>query len=492
VNQEALIKAIESQVSAIELLVTKGDPEKMKEIAELRKKAAAAGPTGPGSLFGAGGIFSTAGIEGDVLTAHIRPLAGLVRLLQRFPSVLEQPRFATITGVTAESGSNPSNPCDDAPSGFLKGCNLTAQFGRIPKDTQTIEFDRVMRQLHGGINTDLSLRGMLLGMGDLNPAGLSEADVLNIYTMSEMVTAAILAERTLSTMVWQGSPANNVGSGYMEFPGLDNQIATGQVDADTNQACPAMDSDVKDFTYNNVAGNNPSIHNYLSQLEWYVRWNADRMGLEPAAFVVAMRQDLWFVLSEIWPCQYNTNRCANAAVNAAGNSLLTIDGNVNRATTDQMRQSMTIDINGRNYPVVTDTGIFEHNNINNANLAAGQYASPIYFIPLTIVGGFPVTYLEHVDYRRGAQDVNLLRGTETFWTDRGLYSWAAEFQKWCYKLTLKIEPRIVLRTPQLAGRIDNVMYDPLQHLRDPDPDSPYHFDGGVSLRPTPSTYAVWR
>ena len=72
-----------------------------------------------------------------------------------------------------------------------------------------------------------------------------------------------------------------------------------------------------------------------------------------------------------------------------------------------------------------------------------------------------------------------------------MWSWAIENLNWCFKLKLKTEQRVVLRTPQLAGRIDNVRYTPLQHLREPQPTSPYWSDGGVSLRQTTTDYAVW-
>jgi len=111
---------------------------------------------------------------------------------------------------------------------------------------------------------------------------------------------------------------------------------------------------------------------------------------------------------------------------------------------------------------------------------------------LTIQGNFPVTYIEHVDYRAWRDDVSLLRGTEEFWTDDGKFSWAIEHVKWCYKLSLKTEQRVILRTPQLAGRIDNVLYQPLQHLRSFDPSSEYFADGGVSLRADDQTFAVWK
>lgn len=115
-------------------------------------------------------------------------------------------------------------------------------------------------------------------------------------------------------------------------------------------------------------------------------------------------------------------------------------------------------------------------------------------VPLTITGGFPVLYREYVDYRQAAPDINLLRGNEMFfWTDQGVYSWAIEQIKWCYKLTLKTEQRIILRTPQLAGKIDNVLYTPMQHLRDADPDSPYWVNGGISATSAIGTpVAIWR
>jgi hypothetical protein len=160
---------------------------------------------------------------------------------------------------------------------------------------------------------------------------------------------------------------------------------------------------------------------------------------------------------------------------------------------DDMRNRKKITVNGTEYDVVLDTGIFEHNNVNNGNLAPGQYASSIFFLPLTIQGNFPVLYREHVDYRDSIATANtsLLRGMNTFWTDDGIYSWAYEEEKWCYKLAGKTEQRVVLRTPWLAGKIQHVLYTPLQHLRDADPSSPYWLNGGVSARTHTRGYAVW-
>lgn len=432
-------------------------------------------------LHGSGGVFQGPGLERDVITAHVRP-HGLASQLPLIPSVSEDPRFASFTGVTDDQGDAATNACDDAQTGYIKGCNLTARFGMVRRDTNTIEMDKVMLKVNRGDFTDLILRGRVLGMTDLYPSGMNEAQILNVITMAEMISVAVRTERELTRQLWQG-----VVAVANEFPGLDVQIATGQVDADTSSACPSLDSDVKNYNYAALGAN---IVTYLSQLEWYLRYNARTMGLEPVQWAVVMRPDLWFELTQIWPCAYHTTKCSPAVDT---NSTVYLDGRENTTERDLMRNGMYIDINGRRYPVIEDVGIFEHNSTNNANLIPGQYASTIYFVPLTIQGGFPVTYREYVDYRRAAPDVNLLRGLEDFfWTDNGVWSWAVEQIKWCYKMALKSEQRVILRTPQLAGRIDAVMYEPLQHLREADPASPYHFDGGTSVRDGISApNAVW-
>jgi len=453
----------------------------------MHTKAPASGPTYT-ELHGDGSLFGSQSIERDVISAHIRP-QGLASQLPLLPTVMENPRFASITGYTDTTGSEPTNPCDDAPAGYVKGCNLTAQFGRLKRDTQTIEIDKVPLRRNRGDFTDLMLRGRVLGLSGLTPNGMTESDILNVVTKSEMVIASVNAERSLVTQMWQGTPTNNTaGGGYKEFPGLDSQIATGQVDADTNTACPALDADIKDFAYDAVDGTGRDIVEYLSMLEYYLRFNARRMGLDPVQWAVVMTPGLWFELSSVWPCSYLSHRCQTDT----GSNPIVINDNVNTSMRDAMRNGMYIDINGNRYPVVEDDGINEATNVTNGNLALGEYASSIYMVPLTITGGFPVVYREHVDYRQTAPDVRLLRGREDFWTDDGIYYWAIEQDNFCYKLTMKTEQRIVLRTPQLAGKIQNVKYSPLQHLRSFDPDSPYFADGGVSVRGDETTYAVWK
>jgi len=443
------------------------------------------------TLHGPGGIFSTFGLDREILTAHIQP-EGIASVLPIKSSMDTDPRYGTITGITGSVGAQPTNACDAAPHAYMKGCNQTARFGRIRYDTNTIEFDEVIKRYNRGDFMDLQMLGSLLDNDQaklgLVPGGLTGGDLLNIVTLSEMLVAGVQMQRELTHQMWQGTTA--VAN---EFPGLDVQIATGQMDADRpGTLCPALDADVKDFEYADVCGTVRDIVEYMGMLAWYLQFNARRMRLNPAKWVIAVTPNLWYELSACWPCRYLTNRCQDFA----GTQVAVINDENNTSLRDKLRTDMYLPINGVNYPVIIDDGIFEHDHTNNpSNLVAGEFASSIYFVPKTVLGNFPATYREYLNYRSPVA----LAATKPFvgfrrpdfWSDNGIFSWAYDGQLWCFLLGLKTEQRVILRTPQLSGRIDHVKYTPLQHLRSPDPASDYFDDGGVSLREGRASYSVW-
>lgn len=472
---------------------TYNNQEKGEKIGQLVQKVAAGTMTAQ-NMHGLGGTFSTFGLNRDIINTHVQAV-GLARELPILPTIEEDPRYGALTGFSDDIGNEPAEPCDDAPTGFLKACNLTAQFGRVARATDTIEMDAVGLKINRGEFTDLRLRGLDFGdssQAGLMPRGLTPAQIVNQTTMAEAVSVGVRLNRELNRQIWVGSPANNnAGGGFAEFPGLDNQITTGQVDADSGIACQSMDSDIKDFNYQDVAaGGNNDIVQFISMLEYFIWSLAEDTGMMPARWAFVMRPQLWHELSRVWPIIYNTDRVAIALANAA-NARVTLDGRGNIEQRDRMRNTMEIAVNGRVYPVIKDNSINEQNNENDANLPAGSFASSIYMIPLAVQSNFRVLFRQYKNYSAITPEFNMMRGKQNFWTDGGIFSWAVENNKWCIKMTAKTEQRIVLLTPQLAGRIDNVRYDPLQHLRDPNPDSPYFVDGGVSIRAVPAKNAVW-
>lgn len=443
---------------------------------------------GDGSLFG-----SVCGLERDIISAHIRPV-GIASVLPLLPSVSEDPRYGILTGFSDDIGEEPVNPCDPAPTGYMKAGNLTSRFGRLVRDTETIDIDKVMLQRNRGDFTDLVLRGRVLGLTDLVPSRIDETQMLNIVTAAEMVNVGVRIERKLSRILWTGSLANNTaGGGYKESPGLEYQVATGHVDADTNVAMPAADSYVDSFGYNLLGGPTRDIVEHVSMMEYTLRYKATRQGLDPVTWVFVMRPEMWFELSAVWPCSYLTHRCGDSD----GNAVAVINDDTNVRMRDEMRNGNFIIVNGNRYPVIVDDGLSEQTNVTTpGSIAAGQFASSIYMLPLTITGGFPVLYREYLDYRAStvSQNIALLNGKERFWTDDGVYMWVYEQNRWCYLLSVKTEQRVVLRTPQLAGVINDVLVTPLRHLPSSDPSSVYWQDGGVSLRSdTMNNFsAVWK
>ena len=184
---EQFLKAYEQQTELLKMMVTK-DPANLTTATPLH---------GVGNIFGCG-------VELDVLTAHIRP-RGIASVLTAVPTLSEDPTYSTITGYTTTTGAELtlSNVCYDAPAGYMKNCNLTARFGLIRRDTQTIDVLEVIRRVNRGDFTDLRLHGSVLGLQGFSPSGLNQSQILNIFTMSEMVGVGVQTERQLITGIWQ-------------------------------------------------------------------------------------------------------------------------------------------------------------------------------------------------------------------------------------------------------------------------------------------------
>jgi len=247
---------------------------------------------------------------------------------------------------------------------------------------------------------------------------------------------------------------------------------------------------VVDFNYNLVDGTALDIVYNLSSIEYYLHEKARRQKMLPGSWAIVMRPELWFKLSAVWPCLYLTHRCNNSG----GTNVVTVNDDTGVRLTQQMRDNEQIVINGRTLPVITDDGIFEHTNINNANVPAGHYASSIFFVPLKVRGNFPATYWEYIDYTDIPRQIAPLgRGSShiPFWTDGARFLWTMDYKRTCFDLQVSTEPRIVLRTPHLAAKLQHVLYAPMKHLDSPYPSSPYWLDGGVSTRTIPSGYSVW-
>lgn len=455
---------------------------------------------------GPGGLWGVAGIERDIISTRVEPrsLAGMIPA--RGTNNIN-PLYPFITGFQAPTGTNPATPCDDPmTAGPIKNCLTTAAFGRYTYKTREIDATRMGQIINRGEFQDLYVVNEPLfdasQGGDLTqpqiPAGKMAVYNEMLVRMTEL---GVAFQNKLIQQVWQGNPTNNnSGGGYAEFPGLDILIATGHKDAQSGVTCPSLDSYIRDLNYARVDANGQTLINELTYAYRYIKHNADRMNMMPVQWVIAMREELFYEVSQVWACSYATYRCNNTNM-ALTQAEMFVNSTDVIELRDQMRNGQFLIIDGQHVPVVFDDGIHEDSNTNNSKVTSGCFASDIYFIPLTARGGFACTYWEYFDFSGpnamfssdglGSGVMPVPQGF--FWTDGGRYAWHVQPPvNWCLVWLSVVEPRLVFRTPHLAARIKNVQYCPLTHTRTPFNTDNYFVNGGNTTgRPAPSLFAEW-
>lgn len=454
------------------------------------KHDATGSPISAGYSHGPGGNLAFPGVDPQVFHTHVGH-RGLIGQLPATPSVFTNPTYQVYTGVTDDSGSEKTAVCDPAPiAGLLKSGLLTSVFGRYERQTSEIELNRLGQRTDRADPMDLSLVGSPIqqsGLFNTGPAsGSAPADLLRNEVSRKMWELATAFHRLLGRQIWTGSPANNNGDAYKELTGLNLLVTTGHTDAETGVALPSVDSDVKDFNYLSVEDNGPALVEALSFLYHTRRSLAEQTGVMPVRFVFAMHPDTFHEISAVWPCSYLTYNCD---VNELGtNGRVTINADAQIALRDQIRRERFLPIEGDRVEVILDDGIPRNTSTNDANVPEGCFATDIFLLPMSVAGSSTL-FMEFFQYTNPSLQDAL--GNMVLGRIEGAWITVPQQLRWCVSWLTKIEPRLILRTPWLAGRLDNVVTCPLQVQRSPFPDDPYHVDGGVTERPGPSYNTLW-
>lgn len=449
---------------------------------------------------GPNGLWSTAGVNRDIISTRIRP-QGLAGALPARGTNIMNPLFAYLSGFSDVSGTNAEGVCDDPQTaGAMYNCHQTAQFGRYSFQTRELELNRVGQRYNLSEPIDLRVMNDPLLAPGTNGNGIVAPNVpgggtdLRREVLQRMIELGIAFQNKLLRQVWQANPANNtVGGGYQEFPGLDILIGTNKKDAITGAACASLASDVKDFNYLKVDDAGADIVNVLTYMYRYVESIADRTGLSPVSWAFVMRRELFYEVTKVWPCSYLTYGCGFRA--ADGTTVLNVNASDQVAMRDALRQETYLLIDGKRVQVILDDGIDEQTSGDTNKVGNACFASNIYLVPMSVRSGLSTLFWEYFDYSQGPMQAvadGNLQGD--FWTDNGRYFWHKKPPiNWCVQWLAKIEPRVVLLTPHLAAKLLNVQYCPLQHTRDPFSDDPYFVGGGNTGRSTaPSFYADWK
>lgn len=453
-------------------------------------------------LHGTGGLFNRRDRENSIFSAIMAPNAGVADALPVFNGArnLDNQFGGTdwafeslITGQTAGNldtfANQPTTPCADGPvAGLLSFCSIANTLGNYKMSTREVDIFRAGRVSDMTDAFTVQVANEMPKSIFGTPTGTPSIQNAVSNELASRIWEMILGfQRMFYPRVFTGSPANNVGTAA-DIVGLDIHINSGnKVDSLTGTLCGAANSDVKNFGSQLITGAG-NIMRYLEMADAFTMYKARRQGLGDPTYMIAMRPELWQEITKIIPVTALLETIAS--INNLTNGRANVDGQEMLNMRNELRNSMMIPLNGRMVRVVVDDTIAE-TSLGNI-LGVPTYSSTIYGIPLTVMGGYPVTFWEYYNHdNEQARAIQLAANGLTWTTDGGLFRWTSEFAKGCLKLNATMTPRLRMRTPQIAWRVDAVAYQPLQHFASYDPSSSYFAGGGVTTGTANKYYSEW-
>lgn len=478
----------------------------MQEIGEGQRHNPPLAPVSP-YLHGSGGLLNMPGTDTRVMSAIISPLGGLMDQLpvingeygtspNSFGGVDEEASIA-VTGVTAGDldtwENQPTTDCADGPvGGLIKLGAYVNPYGRIRGSTREVSMYRAGRLASLCEPLTLTLMNQPSGFGGIaEPSNMPSLQNALMNEIQARIYESLLSlQRMFSRRIWIGNPANNSGE-RKDIWGFELQLNTGtHIDRQYSAVMTALDPDVKTFNYNLIGGSGYDIVEYLEEIDNYIMWNAEQMGLDDYTYKLTMRPSAFRQITAVWPIRASFE--AFRQISRYANTNLNFDNTAITAARNAMRNSRTLPINGKDVSVILDSSIPEKNVKTASQLKAGQYASDIYFIPWTVRGNIPVTFFKYFNHNNGQEAaIAKFAGESTFTSDNGVFRWYVQFKNGCLKLVYEFSPKLVCLAPQLGGRLTNVAYEPLQHEREAYPDSSYFFNGGVTETAPVKFYTGW-
>lgn len=436
---------------------------------------------------GPGGLFSNPALERALYSATITPFSGLQYVLPVRGTSVTNPLEGIITGVTDTVGNEANGICDDPPTtGLVKLCTHSFPLGLFARQTPVYNVLYGTRLQSRGEHTDFQVFGDPFNNGGASNGfaptipGVTSGEMANTNSGKVIWGWMVAWARDFAKTLYTGNPANNsAGGGYAEFYGLDELINTGYRDAITGVACAAADSIVKDFGNQNIRTASSTFVTMMLETMWVLMELAARVNLAPVRWVIVMSHSAFYEATKIWPCSYLTDGCSQLS----GNARLNVDAGDQIRMRDEMRGNMGnrtgqhLKMFGIDVPVIVDDAITEN------GIGSGVQSSSVYFVPITVLGGQPVTYMEYMDYNAIGvpKDAQRFAADGTFQTtDNGRFLLVKKPPtNVCVQLLAYTEPRLKLLTPYLAARIDRVAYSRLPNLRSGFPeDTAYFVNGG--------------
>lgn len=424
------------------------------------------------------GLFTHPGVRPERWSAMSNPNSWL-NILSVGPSDLANERLEIMTGQTADGSTNATGFCGDAPvPGKLKTCQQLYVFG----------------DFHG--KTDLNalpLIGQRKDRSDMSARILNQAAIENPFqpevlrsitdTRSQLshdlyrFGNAVARSTELVSIQGVAATDNSRFGWFHEFTGLDSQIKTGYVDVVSNVTCPAADSLVESYNAL-VTGTHSDGSGRTFTATWFdtmyaLRDRAAQVGMNGVQWAVVMRQEMFRTVAEVLSNDYNFYQVTGAQYkerNSTGELIQAL-------RRDMMAGGYLLDDQGQTVPVIFSEGL------TNPPVANNTYVSDILIVPVSWNGTplirldyFPMnnSYIEEFAGFVNPDTINII--------NNGMYMVGQANTPLCVEFHFAARMRLILETPFLAGRIDDIRYTYFAKSRQAIPGSSLYVDGGVSAR----------
>lgn len=423
------------------------------------------------------GLFSDPHARPERYSAMQRP-DDFIQLLPAVRSENANEIYEILTGQTAGGTTNADDFCGNPPVvGKLKVCQQTVAWGSYYVKTN-LEAAPLIGQRRSRSDVAAIIRNT--GGPTANP--YIPDDMFRLvdtrsHLANELYRIGVDAQRNLALVGIRGQAGvdNSRTGWFLEFNGLDQWIATGKTDAITSVTCPVVDPVVETWNTGITAtdANGRTIVESMTDLMYALKMRASGVGMSGVNWVIVMRRELFRRMTEVWACNYSTFRCSSTA---AGTTTNVLDIEINKLRLE-MYNGQYLLIDGSPVPVVFSDGI------EQSAVANRRWHSDIFIVPLSWAGT-PLTYMQYfpMDNQYIQEWVGLVDPDRITVMNNGMYMVGVRSAGFCDEYLFAARMRMIMDTPFLAGRLDNIIYTYLPQTREAIPGTSLYADGGVSGR----------
>lgn len=427
-----------------------------------------------------GGLFAAPGIRPDRFSAMQR-VRTLTNLLRPMPTDIYNEMLSIVTGATAASGSNPTSYCGDpALPGYLKQCEQTFKFGAWFSGSQLNAVPEI-----GQLTTRAEVPGTILNSAPqdypLIPSEMWRITDTRSQVQYEMYNQGVMLERGIEPVMILGDSTKNntqTTTGWIkEFKGLDLQIKTGFTDT-SGVTCPALDSIVVNFGGATIGGtvgggDGRTITSVISDVWYAAQDRGTQVGMGDAQYAWVMRKEMFRALTDYYANTYATTRFQSATM-TADSPVIQIATDANNLRLEMLNGQYLL-VEGIPVPVIFSDGIPLEGQGNNT------YMADSYLVPLVWMGR-PLLRLEYFNMANQyiTEWNGMIAPDKRRVLNNGMFLMGYQSTGLCDKFLFAAKMRLILETPFLAGRIDNVTFTYLAATRNAIPGQSLYADGGVS------------